>query len=62
MKNFQDFKAYGLHKDIAVEQAIAAFGQKSISAADDVQYRREASVAVEATVRVLEQYHAWMRD
>lgn len=60
MKSFDEFERFYANKANAVEKLIKTkYGRKSVSAADDAQYRRELEIAVDAATEMLRRYHDW---
>lgn len=62
MKDFKDFQA-STHSQAVVTKLMATkYGRKSVSAADDAQYKREIEVASDAAIEMLRRYHEWLHS
>lgn len=62
MKDFSDFEALARQQSQAITMKLMTtkYGRKSVSAADDAQYKREIEIAADASVEMLRRYHEWV--
>lgn len=62
-KDFKDFEMHHANKANVVEKFMALkYGRKSVSEADDIQYRRELEIASDVSVEMLRRYHEWLNS